>query len=343
GGIHRNGVEVTPPPPPQRNLRSRNAAERVASQAGDNLAGEDTASVTPAKATSARKKEKAAMRNSKTPGPSIKKEETTFELSQMQYLRKIGKTWNKPKQWRIFNVISDGSSEDEAVEVSKPRQSAQDKKEGGGEGAEKSKEKEKAKAVISWLRSFKIAGVGRRPRAATESDSDEPDKSKSVQLLRNGKLPPPADEDMDGDYDTEEPQEYNRQSDVEREVPSDDGIDLNVPVKPTDALDDEQPMLLYDVRMALPRTCRNYGRSLFKKIDRDVRKQVKDEEDLQWLEMYSLKSWNDARIEDIEKSMHDGHVFIIRDTNLNAAWDYNMDSGIKLKTGATRLDAQESE
>ncbi|KZV58982.1 hypothetical protein PENSPDRAFT_672680, partial [Peniophora sp. CONT] len=100
-------------------------------------------------------------------------------------------------------------------------------------------------------------------------------------------------------------------------------------------------MLLYDVRMALPRTCRNYGRSLFKKIDRDVRKQVKDEEDLQWLETYSLKSWNDARIEDIEKSMHDGHVFIIRDTNLNAAWDYNMDSGIKLKTGATRLDAQD--
>ncbi|KZV61101.1 hypothetical protein PENSPDRAFT_671229 [Peniophora sp. CONT] len=130
------------------------------------------------------------------------------------------------------------------------------------------------------------------------------------------------------------------ESDVEQELP-DDGIDFELPLKPVDNQDNLSPMLLYDVRVALPRTNRNYGRSLFKTIDHDTRALLGTKTDVEWVETYSLKEWNDRSLDKIEASMHLGHVMLIRDSGVNGDYAWDMRSATKIKSGANPLECQD--
>lgn len=121
--------------------------------------------------------------------------------------------------------------------------------------------------------------------------------------------------------------------------------------------DELRPMLLYDVRAAFPKTVvstnmtylramqltsnkqRWRARNLVKAIDEDAR-DLNLPEDAYWIESYTSAEWANKPLEEIEKSMDRGHVFVIRNTTLNEGWDFDMRSATKIKTGTAPAEVQ---
>lgn len=85
---------------------------------------------------------------------------------------------------------------------------------------------------------------------------------------------------------------------------------------------------------------RNHGRRLFRKIDHDMRKHMIQESPPDWLQTYSLQEWQELDIEAIDENMRVGKCMLIRDTKLNVGWNYDMDSAVRIKSGASLLDVQ---
>lgn len=60
----------------------------------------------------------------------------------------------------------------------------------------------------------------------------------------------------------------------------------------------------------------------------------------EWIETYDLDEWNSLKIQDIETSMRLGKCMLIRNTNLDHGWSYDMKSAMRMKSGASLLDCQ---
>lgn len=78
---------------------------------------------------------------------------------------------------------------------------------------------------------------------------------------------------------------------------------------------------------------------MLKTIDRDARN-LDIPKDTSWIETYSLNDWNTRALEDIEKSIRKNHVFVIRDTQLNAGWNFDVRSATKVKGGPAPCEVQ---
>lgn len=78
---------------------------------------------------------------------------------------------------------------------------------------------------------------------------------------------------------------------------------------------------------------------MLKTIDSDARK-LDIPKDTSWIETYSLSDWNTREVDDIEESIKRNHVFVIRDTNLNVGWNFDMRSAAKVKGGPEPVEVQ---
>ncbi|KZV58972.1 hypothetical protein PENSPDRAFT_695576, partial [Peniophora sp. CONT] len=302
---------------------------------------------------------------SSQPTPSVKIEEKIVTLEDKDAKDRIEKGW--VKGWR-YHIDSDNEwAEEILVPTAKPiaKGTGEGEKSLGAEdtaqGVAPQSETKEGPKVTLWERSFLTCGMG---DYATKSDISTYPPSRprvSPPNPKSSKRRAPANQDdPDGDYTTDyeeimakkrkartdpnaESDSWNwNRSDVELEqIPND--VPLDDPLKPSGVSVGDRPVLLYDVRMALPRTIRNYGRTLFRKVDADMRSLAAQKNGLHWVETYSLKEWNDRGIDKIEASMHLGHVMIIRDTKLqeNEGWAYDMDSATTIKTGSSPVDVQD--
>ncbi|KZV58951.1 hypothetical protein PENSPDRAFT_695608 [Peniophora sp. CONT] len=299
------------------------------------------------------------------PTPSVKIEKKIVILEDKDAKDRIEKGW--VKGWR-YHIDSDNEwAEEILVPTAKPiaKGTGEGEKSLGAEDtaqgiAQQSETKEGPKVTL-WERSFLTCGMEDYATKADISTYPPSCPRVSPPNPKSSKRRAPANQDdPDGDYTTvyeeimakkrkartdpnAESDSWNwNRSDIELEqIPND--VTLNDPLKPSGVSIGDQPILLYDVCMVLPRTIRNYGQTLFRKVDANMRSLAAQKNGLHWVETYSLKEWNDCGIDKIEASMHLGHVMIIRDTKLqeNEDWVYDMDSATRIKTGSSSVDVQD--
>ncbi|VDC00247.1 unnamed protein product [Peniophora sp. CBMAI 1063] len=130
-------------------------------------------------------------------------------------------------------------------------------------------------------------------------------------------------------------------SDVEDSWGRGDDIPRDIPLQVApDQISDLRPMLLYDIRVALPKTVRNQGFTLLHRIDQDMR-ELQPQQLPSWIETYSLSQWYDLPLGAIESSMGSGNVVIIRDSHLNAGWKFGIASASRIRSGATPVQVQD--
>lgn len=120
---------------------------------------------------------------------------------------------------------------------------------------------------------------------------------------------------------------------------------------------EEQTMILWDVRVAMPkttvsmilfvrqdrltsRTQRNYSRRLFKTIDKQTRSMLDAEQDIEWVVPFTITEWYQEDIENIDDLLEQGHVLVIRNSGLDAGWSYNMASASRIISGAGEVEVQ---
>ena len=75
-----------------------------------------------------------------------------------------------------------------------------------------------------------------------------------------------------------------------------------------------------------------------KRVDSDAR--AVNFKDLDWVRTYSADAWDDLPNSEIQEAMDRGHVLIIRGTDKNKHWKWDINSAGKIRSTTTPVEVQ---
>ena len=75
-----------------------------------------------------------------------------------------------------------------------------------------------------------------------------------------------------------------------------------------------------------------------KRVDSDAR--AVNFKDLDWVRTYSADTWDNLHNDDIKDAMNCGHVIIVRGTDCNKGWGWDMKSAQRIRSTRTTVQVQ---